>query len=74
MPEVMTTSGTNAVPGRPVVQPGPNGQANLTGRRRAAILLMALGDDMARQLLRDLPDPMIESIASEIASLDHVEP
>ena len=74
MPEAMTTSGTTAVPGRPVVQPGTNGQANLTGRRRAAILLMALGDDMARQLLQDLPDPMIESIAAEIASLDHVEP
>src|ERR1700743_1225420 len=74
MPEVMTTNGTSAVPGRPVVQPGTNGQANLTGRRRAAILLMALGDDMARQLLQDLPDPMIESIAAEIASLDHIAP
>jgi len=28
-----------------------NGQANLSGRRRAAILLMALGEDVARELL-----------------------
>src|ERR1700733_16213470 len=74
MPEAITTNGTSAVPGRAVVQPGTNGQANLTGARGAAILLMALGDDMALQLLQDLPDPMIESIAAEIASVDHVEP
>jgi flagellar motor switch protein FliG len=57
MPEGMTT---NAVPAGPT-------QLILSGRRRAAILLMALGDDLARELLQDLPDPMIESIAAEIA-------
>jgi flagellar motor switch protein FliG len=73
MSEAITTSATNAAPGRPGA-PGPNGHATLSGRRRAAILLMALGDDVARQLLQDLPDPMIESVAAEIASLDHVDP
>ncbi|HEY4010885.1 MAG TPA: flagellar motor switch protein FliG, partial [Acidobacteriaceae bacterium] len=74
MPEAITTSATNAAPARPVVQPRPNAPSPLTGRRRAAILLMALGEDVARQLLQDLPDPMIESVAAEIASLDHVDP
>jgi flagellar motor switch protein FliG len=46
----------------------------LSGRRRAAILLMALGDELARELLQDLPDSMIESIAAEISSLDHIDP
>lgn len=73
MPEANTANTTNAA-GRPGAQPGSNGQMTLSGRRRAAILLMALGDDMARQLLQDLPDPMIEAVAAEIASLDHVDP
>src|ERR1700712_4286940 len=71
MPEAITTSATNAAPVRPGAHPGSNGQANLSGRRRAAILLMALGEDVARELLHDLPDPMIELVAAEIASLDH---
>lgn len=57
---------TSAAPARPV-------QTILSGRRRAAILLMALGDEMARELLQDLPDSMIESVAAEIASLDHID-
>ena len=52
---------TNAASGRPCRPAGSERAGNLSGRRRAAILLMALGDDMARQLLQDLPDPMIES-------------
>ena len=74
MPEAITTSATNAAPVRPAMQAGLNGQASLSGRRRAAILLMALGEDVARELLHDLPDPMIELVAAEIASLDHVDP
>src|ERR1700749_4570920 len=73
MTEAITNT-TNAASGRPVIQAGANGQATLSGRRGAAILLMAPGADMARQLLQDLPDPMIESIAAEIAALDHVDP
>jgi flagellar motor switch protein FliG len=74
MPEAITTSATNAAPVRAGAHPGSNGQGNLSGRRRAAILLMALGEDVARELLHDLPDPMIELVAAEIASLDHVDP
>src|ERR1700756_4325667 len=74
MPEAITTSATKAAPGPPGLRPPSVRQATLSGRRRAAILLMALGDDVARQLLQDLPDPMIEAVAAEIASLDHVDP
>ena len=74
MPEAITTSATSAAPARAAAQAGPRSHAPLSGRRRAAILLMALGDDVARELLQDLPDPMIESVAAEIASLDHVDP
>ena len=64
MPESTITSAVHARPAPTI----------LSGRRRAAILLMALGDELARELLQDLPDSMIESIAAEIASLDHIDP
>jgi flagellar motor switch protein FliG len=74
MPEAVTTNAIHVAPVRAAMPPNVAGQAVLSGRRRAAILLMALGDDVARQLLQDLPDPMIEAVAAEIASLDHVDP
>jgi flagellar motor switch protein FliG len=64
------------MPESTITSPAPSRPAPtiLSGRRRAAILLMALGDELARELLQDLPDSMIESIAAEIASLDHIDP
>src|SRR6201986_4513165 len=73
MTEAITNT-TNAASGRPVIQAGANGQATLSGRRGAAILLMALGDELARELLQDLPDSMIEAIAAEIAPLENIDP
>lgn len=70
MTEAITASAATPLPGRAA----GTAQKGLTGKRRAAILLMALGDDVARQLLQDLPDATIEAIAAEIASLDHVDP
>ena len=67
MPEAMMVP--NSVPTGPPMGGGP---LVLTGRRRAAILLMALGDEVARQLLQKLPDESIETIAAEIASLEQV--
>jgi flagellar motor switch protein FliG len=71
MPEAMTT---NAGAGRVPAQTGSTGQPILSGRRRAAILLMALGDETARELLHGLPDTMIEAVAAEIASIERVDP
>lgn len=71
MPE-LTTSAATATPIPPAVL--ANRPLNLTGRRRAAILVMALGEDVARPVLQELPEPMIEVIAAEIAALDQIPP
>ncbi len=47
--------------------------AALPGRRRAAILVMALNEELAKDLLQELPEPSIEMLAAEIASLHHVD-
>ncbi|MCU1313297.1 MAG: FliG N-terminal domain, partial [Acidobacteriaceae bacterium] len=61
MPEAAMVSATP--PSVPVRPPIGGNQVVLTGRRRAAILLMALGDEVARQLLQRLPDESIETVA-----------
>ncbi len=40
----------------------------MTGRRKAAILLMALGPDVAAEVYRNLSDPEIEQITLEVAN------
>jgi flagellar motor switch protein FliG len=60
----------------PAPAPGASGRSTaqtLPGRRRAAILMMALREDLSRELLQDLPDDIIEVLAGEIASLQHVD-
>ncbi len=44
------------------------------GLRKAAILLIALGQDTSSQILKRLPDPMIQKVTYEIANIDYVEP
>ncbi len=71
MPELTSA----AVPATPPPPPVLVGRAStLTGRRRAAILLMALGEDVARPVLQELPEAMIELVAAEITALDQIPP
>jgi flagellar motor switch protein FliG len=42
---------------------------NLTGARKAAVLLMALGDDPAKEILRTLPESDVEKLTEEFADL-----
>lgn len=46
----------------------------LSGRRKAAILLVVLGDDVATAVYRALPEPLLRSITQEIADMEHVPP
>lgn len=43
------------------------------GVRKAAILLIALGPETSSQILRLLPDSMIQKVTYEIANIDYVE-
>ncbi|MEN3202618.1 MAG: flagellar motor switch protein FliG [Atribacterota bacterium] len=47
---------------------------HLTGRQKAAILLVSLGPDLAAQILKRLTDEEIEDLTLEIATLEKVPP
>lgn len=46
----------------------------ISGVRKAAILLVLLGDDAASQVYRNLPERDLEDLTQEIADLDYIEP
>jgi len=48
--------------------------ANLSGLRKAAVLLVAVGEDLAKQIIRDLPDSDVQRITEELADLRGVTP
>ncbi len=48
--------------------------AQLSGIRKAAILLVAVGEDLAREILRALPEPDVQRLTEELADLHGVNP
>jgi flagellar motor switch protein FliG len=46
----------------------------MSGTRKAAILLVLLGDDVASEVFKNLPEVELRAITQEIASLDYVSP
>jgi flagellar motor switch protein FliG len=51
----------------PVSRPG-------SGRRKAAVTLVALGTERAAALLRDLPEEQVQALVAEVAALGRVGP
>lgn len=49
-------------------------KANLSGVEKAAILLIALGPETSSQILKLLPDNLIQKVTYEISNIDYVEP
>jgi len=45
-----------------------------TGLRKAAILMVLLGEDAASQIYRHLPPAEVEQVTQEITALDFVNP
>lgn len=45
---------------------------DIKGIRKAAVLLIALGPDIASKILKVLPDRLIQSVTYEIANIDYV--
>lgn len=45
-----------------------------SGLRKAAILLVLLGEDVAVQIYRNLPEPEVEKLTTCIAELEYVDP
>jgi len=48
--------------------------ANVSGVRKAAILLVAVGEELAKEVLRALPEPDVQRITEELADLRGVTP
>jgi flagellar motor switch protein FliG len=46
----------------------------LGGTRKAAVLLVLLGEDVASQIYRNLPEEDLEQLTKEIAELDYIDP
>ena len=47
---------------------------NLSGIRKAAVLLVAVGEDLAKEILRALPESDVERLTEELADLRGVSP
>ena len=48
--------------------------ANMAGPRKAAILMVAIGEELAKEILRTLPDTDVQRITEELADLHGVTP
>ena len=46
----------------------------MSGVRKAAILLVAVGEDLAKEILRDLSEPDVQRITEELADLRGISP
>jgi flagellar motor switch protein FliG len=49
-------------------------EERLSGKRKVAILLVLLGDEVATEVYKNLPDTELKEISQEIAGLDYVTP
>lgn len=54
--------------------PSPSQRAMLKGRKKAAVLLVALGTDRASEIFKHLHYDEIETLSLEMAKLQHVDP
>src|ERR1035438_3294956 len=48
--------------------------ANLTGLRKAAVLLVSVGEDLAKEILRALPEVDVQRLTEELADLRGITP
>jgi flagellar motor switch protein FliG len=51
-----------------------NRSTNLSGARKAAVLLVAVGDELAKEILSGLPESDVERLSSELADLRAISP
>jgi flagellar motor switch protein FliG len=49
-------------------------EAGLPGKRKAAILMVLLGDEVAATVYKHLPDAEVRQVTQEIAELDYISP
>ena len=54
--------------------PGKRVSASLNGVRKAAVLLVAVGEELAKEILRDLPEADVQRLTEELADLRGITP
>lgn len=54
--------------------PGGNGQLPLSGVRKAAVFLVAVGDELGKKILQNLAEPDVQRLTEEIADLRNIPP
>jgi len=59
---------------RELAETRPRMAAQLTGARKTAVLLMAVGETLAKEILRALPDSDVQRITEELTDLRGVTP
>jgi flagellar motor switch protein FliG len=59
---------------RPPAARGVSGAANLSGRQKAAVLLISLGTERAANILKHLSEREVEALSAEMAALWRVRP
>ena len=52
----------------------PRISANISGVRKAAVLLVAVGEDLAKEILRALPESDVQRLTEELADLRGITP
>jgi flagellar motor switch protein FliG len=57
-----------------LARPAQAKTANLSGARKAAVLLMAVGEETAKEILRALPETDVERLTEEFADLRGITP
>ena len=60
--------------GAELARPAQAKTANLSGARKAAVLLMAVGEEIAKEILRALPETDVERLTEEFADLRGITP
>jgi len=60
--------------GADFARPGQGKTASLSGARKAAVLLMAVGEELAKEILRTLPESDVERLTEEFANLRGITP
>jgi flagellar motor switch protein FliG len=57
-----------------ISRPRRDKTARLSGARKAAVLLMAVGEDLAKEILRSLPEADVERLTGELADVGGISP
>jgi flagellar motor switch protein FliG len=54
--------------------PSGNGQLPISGVRKAAVFLVAVGDELGKKILQNLAEPDVQRLTEEIADLRNIPP